>query len=379
MSVFFSLLIYGQANVGYTLIDNKTAAIPASSTGSTEAIANYINSNFKTENQKIRAAFYWTASNISYDVSNILAKNYSLSTQQKIENTLKTKKGVCAHYAEVFNDISNKLGIKCYIIEGYTKQGGKVATLSHAWCAAKIDNKWYLFDPTWGSGYVNKGVFTKRINNSYFKVQPTQSIASHMPFDYLWQFLNSPVSNKEFLAGDTRGSGTSNDFDFEKEIEKHDSLSEISQAFESSERIEKNGLTNNLIIAQYKFKREAFTIYTQNKNIEKLNILYSDYNEAITFLNDFIVFRYKKLKPEQSDEHLRKMIQNVKDRFKKCENDAYKVGILGSENSGGLSNLKKLIATSLLQTEKEAQFLKEYLGKNGLGRRVMLSNFKKQN
>ncbi|SDZ86623.1 Transglutaminase-like superfamily protein [Flavobacterium gillisiae] len=140
LSVFFSILIYGQANVGYTLIDKKIAAIPASSTASTEAIANYINSNFKTENEKIRAAFYWTASNISYDVPNMLKQNYSLSAQQKIENTLKTKKGVCIHYAEVFNEISNKLGIKCYIIEGYTKQDGKVATLSHAWCAAKIDN-----------------------------------------------------------------------------------------------------------------------------------------------------------------------------------------------------------------------------------------------
>jgi len=378
LSVFFSILIYGQANVGYTLIDKKIAAIPASSTASTEAIANYINSNFKTENEKIRAAFYWTASNISYDVPNMLKQNYSLSAQQKIENTLKTKKGVCIHYAEVFNEISNKLGIKCYIIEGYTKQDGKVATLSHAWCAAKIDNKWYLFDPTWGSGYVNKGVFTKRINNSYFKVQPAQLITSHMPFDYLWQFLNSPINSKEFFEGKTKGSDASKYFDFEKEIEKYDSLSEVDKAFESSERIEKNGLTNNLIITQYKYKRESFTIYTQNKNIEKLNTLYSDYNEAITFLNDFIVFRFKKMKPEQSDEQLKSMIQNVKDRFKKCETDAYKVGIVGSENTGSLSNLKRLIATSLIQTEEESQFLNEYLGKNSLGRRMMLSNFKKR-
>lgn len=199
-----------------------------------------------------------------------------------------------------------------------------------------------------------------------------------MPFDYLWQFLNSPINSKEFFEGKTKGSDASKYFDFEKEIEKYDSLSEVDKAFESSERIEKNGLTNNLIITQYKYKRESFTIYTQNKNIEKLNTLYSDYNEAITFLNDFIVFRFKKMKPEQSDEQLKSMIQNVKDRFKKCETDAYKVGIVGSENTGSLSNLKRLIATSLIQTEEESQFLNEYLGKNSLGRRMMLSNFKKR-
>ena len=26
-------------------------------------------------------------------------------------------------------------------------------------------------------------------------------IASHMPFDYLWQFLNSPMTNQEFISG----------------------------------------------------------------------------------------------------------------------------------------------------------------------------------
>jgi transglutaminase/protease-like cytokinesis protein 3 len=30
--------------------------------------------------------------------------------------------------------------------------------MSHAWCASKIDNQWYIFDPTWGSG-LNNGKF----------------------------------------------------------------------------------------------------------------------------------------------------------------------------------------------------------------------------
>lgn len=378
LSVFFSILIYGQANVGYALIDKKIAAIPANSTTTAEAIAKYIEANFKTENEKIRAVFYWTASNISYDVSNMLAQNYNVSAQQKIENALKTKKGVCIHYAEVFNEIANKLEIKCYIIEGYTKQDGKIAALSHAWCAAKIDNKWYLFDPTWGSGYVNKNVFTKKINNSYFKVQPSQLIASHMPFDYLWQFLNLPINSKEFYEGKTQGSSISQYFDYEKEIAKYKSLSEIDQAFESSERIQKIGLTNDLITTQYKYRREAFTIYTQNKNVEKLQSLYAYYNETIVFLNDFIVFRYKKMKPEQSDDQLKGMVQNIKNRFKKCETDAYNVGSIAKENSGGLTNLKQLIAASLVQTEEQEQFLNEYLAKNSIGRKLMLSNFRKQ-
>jgi transglutaminase/protease-like cytokinesis protein 3 len=60
-----------------------------------------------------------------------------------------------------FNDLAQKSGIQSYIIEGYTKQYGKVSSLAHAWTAAKINNKWYVFDPTWGAGYVNNGKFFK--------------------------------------------------------------------------------------------------------------------------------------------------------------------------------------------------------------------------
>ena len=51
--------------------------IPDSLTTSTSGIANYINENFKSEDEKIRAVFYWTASNISYDVPNMYEPKFS--------------------------------------------------------------------------------------------------------------------------------------------------------------------------------------------------------------------------------------------------------------------------------------------------------------
>lgn len=379
LCLFLSLLSFSQAKNEFAGIDSKMDKIPAQDSNSTIAIANYISSNFKTDAEKIRALFYWTASNISYDISKMLAPNANETTQDRIDNVLKTKKGVCSHYAEVFNDVSNKMGVSCYVIEGFTKQNGKVANLSHAWCAAKIDNKWYLFDPTWGAGYVNNNTFFKKLNNSYFKVQPNVLIKSHMPFDYIWQFLDYPLTNKEFLEGKKQTQNAKKQLDFEKEITRYESLSDSDKAFESSERIEKNGLLNALVIGQYKYKKEAFRVYTQNKNIEKLNALYTSYNENIFFLNDFIIYRFKKFKPAQSDEEMRNWIQNVKSKFKKCESDVYNIGIVGTENTGSLSNLKKSIATALMQTEEQEQFLMEYLSKNSLGRKVMLSNLKIRN
>jgi transglutaminase/protease-like cytokinesis protein 3 len=74
--------------------------------------------------------------------------------------------------------------------------------MSHAWCASKIDNQWYIFDPTWGSGYVNNGKFLMLLT-IVIKANPSEIIASHMPFDYMWQFLNYPISNQEFYNGST--------------------------------------------------------------------------------------------------------------------------------------------------------------------------------
>ncbi|WP_278034740.1 transglutaminase domain-containing protein [Flavobacterium nitratireducens] len=147
-----SVLNTAQTKLPYLDIDTKISKIPVELSKSTTGIAQFINDHFKSDNEKIRAVFYWTATNISYDVANMNNPNQFQTSQEKIENTLNTKKGVCIHYAEVFNDIARKVGIQSEIIYGYTKQHGKIDQLSHAWSAAKIDNKWFVFDPTWGSG-----------------------------------------------------------------------------------------------------------------------------------------------------------------------------------------------------------------------------------
>lgn len=373
ITFFYSLLSFGQANVGYTLIDKKIAEIPNNLTNSTDEIASYINSNFKTENDKIRAVFYWTASNISYDIKNMLADNSMESSQQRIEKTLKTRKGVCIHYAEVFNDLLKKIGIESYIISGYTKQNGKIDNLSHAWCAAKIENKWYLFDSTWGSGSVNNGKFIKKINNYYFKTEPDKIIISHIPFDYLWQFLNYPVTNAEFYQGKTQIDKNKKYFDFEKEIAKQNSLSEIDRLFESEVRIEKNGLKNTMIIEQYESIKKQLTYLRQNENIEKLNGIVTEMNEAVALLNDFIFYRNNKFKPTLPDDEINNMIQKPREKLIKCQNEIYKVGLIGSENKSNLTSMKKSIETNLALAEEHASFVKNYLSKSKMVRKTMFS------
>ncbi|MFV5698223.1 transglutaminase domain-containing protein [Flavobacterium sp. ZT3R17] len=373
LSLFLSVLSFGQVNSGFGLIDNKMAAISTSSTNSTAAIANYINANFKTDMDKIRAVFYWTASNISYDVANMYAVNFNETPQDRIIKALKTKKGVCIHYAEVFNEISNKIGIQSYIIEGYTKQYGKVANLAHAWCAAKIDNKWYLFDPTWGSGYVNNGKFIKKLNENYFKAEPSKLISSHIPFDYLWQFLNYPITNNEFYAGTTQINKSKKFFDFETEITKYNKLPETDKLFESAARIEKNGVLNAMILERLEGKKKELAYLRHNANIEKLNSIVADFNEAVILLNDFVHYRNNKFKPTFSDDEISRMIQTPKEKLVKCQDAIYNIGAVGNENASNLASIKKSINEVLAQTEEHLLFVQEYLSKSKIARKLMFT------
>ena len=103
--------------------------------------------------------------------------------------------------AALFTKIAGGCGIKSFVVEGYTKQNGFADFIPHAWAAANIDAVWYMFDPTWGSGYINGGKFYKKINNEYFKTPPAVLLKSHIPFDYLFQLVNYPITNQEFYEG----------------------------------------------------------------------------------------------------------------------------------------------------------------------------------
>lgn len=371
--LFLSFFSFAQTKMAYAVVDNKMAAIPKDLSGSTAGIATFISANFKTDTDKIRAAFHWTASNISYDVANMFAVNFNETEPEKIAKTLQTKKGVCSHYAAVFNDIAKKIGVESYVIEGYTKQNGKVGDLAHAWVAAKIDGQWFLFDPTWGAGFVNNDKFYKKLNDAYFKVAPAKMIASHMPFDYLWQFLNYPITNGEFYEGKIQINKTKKYFDFEKEMIRYNGLSEIDQLFETAQRIEKNGLKNAMILERYEGKKKNVTYLRQNISIDKLNSIVNEMNEAVVLLNDFINYRNKKFKPTFPDEQINSMIQIPREKLAKCQNDIYSIGSVGSENASNLTSIKSTIATALAQAEEHASFVKDYLGKSKLVRKTMFS------
>lgn len=307
LAILFTSLKAQQIN-DYILVDKITMQIPDSMTHSSYRIATYINSNFTLLSDKSRSVFLWVAKNIQYDVENMYAINNRQNPNEIVDEVLIKRKGICLHYANLFNDIMNKLGIKSYVILGYTKQRGFVDYIPHAWCASFIDSTWCLFDPTWGSGHIRHSKFINRINNEYFKVKPELLIKTHMPFDPLWQFLNYPVTSKEFYEDKFSANKNKPFFNYSDTLNRHEQESEINRLISSSWRIEKNGIKNSLIYDRLYYNRQLIENYINKITVEKYNAAVNSYNEGINHLNKFIEYRNKKFTPPKTDNDIKQMI-----------------------------------------------------------------------
>lgn len=298
---FISLAVSGQ--LSNAEVDKKMLQIPSSQTNSITSIAKYIQENFKSDSNKIRAIYFFTANHIDYDVDNMFAINFNETTEDKIEKGLKKRKGVCMHYSEVFNALARELKFESYVVEGMTKQNGTADGLAHAWNAVKVDGKWYLFDATWGSGSVNQGQFVKRLDNQYYKVIPEKLAKSHYPFDYLWQFSSYPLKANDFLH--SRSGSNKTKVEYEKLLKDLPRLSELEKLNAAIERIEANGLSHGIIFDRYTHLKQVATIIPYNEAV-------ADYNEAVKRFNEYINYRNKQFTPTKSDAELKKMIRSPK-------------------------------------------------------------------
>lgn len=355
----------------YATIDKKALQLPDSLTGTTDQIASYITSNFTTEDEKARAIFIWTASNIEYDIDNMFALNFYEKKEDKITKPLKSRKGICENYASLFADICNKSGIRSFVIEGYTKQNGFADYIPHAWNAALIDSTWFLFDPTWGSGYINGGKFFRKINNTYYKASPATLIKSHMPFDYLWQFSNYPVTNQEFYEGKTEQNKAKPFFNFNDTLREYEKQNHIDRLTSSAQRIEKNGAKNSLVFDRLRHLKLEIENDRQSKAVNLYNSAVVDYNDGINKLNDFIYFRNKQFTPRKADPEIQDMLDVADHKLKQAKDKLSQIKD-PDENSANMTlQLLKAIDGAFDNLTEQQKWLKNYFSKDKVGRKSM--------
>ena len=355
----------------FSAIDKKALELPDSLTKNIDLIANYITSNFATDKDKSRAIFIWVASNIEYDIENMFAINFYEKKEEKITKPLRTRKGICENYALLFTDICIKSGIKSFVIEGYTKQNGFTDYIPHAWNAALIDSSWVFFDPTWGSGYINGGKFVKKINNEYYNAHPTTLIKSHIPFDYLWQFVNYPITNQEFYEGKIQQDKTKQFFNFNDTLQVYEKQSHIDQLISTAYRVEKNGVRNSLIFDRLQHLKLEIENDRQNKIVNLYNSAVVEYNDAINGLNEFINYRNQKFMPSKTDPEIQNMIDVVDNKIKEVKNKLSQISNTDANTANMIKQLTKSTDEVSKQLNEQQDWLTLYFSKSKLGRKSM--------
>jgi hypothetical protein len=305
----------------------------------------------------------------------MFAINFYQNTNEIIANVLKTRKGICMSYAELFSDIANKVGIKTYVISGYTKQNGFVDYIPHAWCAALIDSAWFLFDPTWGSGYVQNGKFVKQINNYYYQAKPEQIIKSHMPFDPLWQFLNYPVTNQEFYEGKTQINNKKEFFNFKDTLQVFEKQSEIEQLIASSNRIEKNGVKNSLVFDRLQHNKREIEYYNNKKIVDSYNSAVNSFNKGIDLLNVFIDYRNKQFTPKKPDAEIKQMVDTVDGLFNQTRLQLNTLKSPDSNLATSIMQLNKSLNDATANLNDQKAFVDKYLNAGKLSRKTMFTKY----
>jgi hypothetical protein len=373
LGLFISL--NAQNSNDFSRIDKIMMQIPDSVTHSTTGIARYIDSNFSNQSDKSRAVFIWVAKNIQYDYENMFAINFYANTNEIVDKVLKTRKGICMHYAELFNDIATKLGIRTYVISGYIKQNGFVDYIPHAWCAGLIDSTWFMFDPTWGSGYIQNAKFVRQVNNFYFKTKPDQLIKSHMPFDPLWQFLNYPLTNQDFYDGKFSINTTKPFFNYSDTLTNYELESEIGRLISSSNRIEKNGVKNSLIYDILQHNKVEIKYYQDKLLVETLNAAIYSYNEGINQLNRFIDYRNKQFTPSKPDNEIRKMVDDADIPLTSAREKLKEMKDPDSNNAATMVQLSKSIDEAYINLNEQKAFLDKYFKTGKMFRKTLFNKY----
>lgn len=208
------LLVFQGISLGQTTLDfqevDRYARNAPKNVQSIDELASYFSSIETKPIEKARMIYVWLTDNISYDDKAYNLKNIGDNSSSTV---FKTKKAVCAGFANLYTDLGEKLGLEIETISGVAKgyefeenvSDDLEESINHAWNAIRIDGEWRVFDATWGEGYGmsnKKGKLesTKKFDETWFNVNPVNALFTHFPEEMNKQYINNPIRFESFLT-----------------------------------------------------------------------------------------------------------------------------------------------------------------------------------
>lgn len=265
------------------------------SPSSTEELAQMIDQKQKDPLEKVRAAYSWVTTHITYNTEKAFVINNSLDPRAVIDVAFQRRAGVCENFASIFTDVCQKMGFLSVVISGYGIQNSMGDRISHSWSAVFIDGDWYLFDPTWDAGRSSGFV--------YFKKAGEEFLATHQPFDPLWQMTHYPR-----LDGNKRSTTF---FNYKDSIKNYFLLDSLRMFETAASRIDHSGKKNELTKTHQKVVNNNLEIKRQEQQMEWYDQAIGYLNEVSNSLNDFIDLRNEQFSSVKEEGKLRSLLAGL--------------------------------------------------------------------
>ncbi len=210
-------------SIDFTKADSIARLNKDASINNLPLLAYKLTNKLPTQVEKFRAIYVWVCQNIKGDNSQ---SNRVISRRKKFKNDsiafmqwnerynkvffkklLKHRKTMCTGYAYLIKELCFLANIKSVIVDGYGRTAeanvNKLELANHSWNAVWLNDKWYLCDATWSSGYTDQySIFIEEYNNGYFLTDSMLFGKSHFPLEEKWlltenisalQFINAPL------------------------------------------------------------------------------------------------------------------------------------------------------------------------------------------
>ena len=327
--------------------------------------------DFKEDKDSVKAVFDWITDKIDYDVKMFKKisetggfgnkKNVSQSKEEKIEYVLKSRKGVCMHYAELFDAIVKELGYQSFVVTGYTKKAEEdaddFAKVGHAWNAIKVKGKWKLIDPTWGAGGVRDNrKFVKKYKPEWYNVEPEEMIKTHIPYDPIWQLLELPIPYANFNI-DLLLSPYEDNYNFESKIEaylKKDKLEQTKEEIARSQDLGKGSVAlERWLENRISFVKKTEAVKLHNKEVELRNKEVELHNKAVALLkNSSLVFNEYALAKRDSFADVKWTPEYCKTKLQKMQTDVNQAIEIFKSLKPKDSKKRASLSTSILNAQR---------------------------
>jgi transglutaminase/protease-like cytokinesis protein 3 len=265
---------------------NHARNAPADVSLDLDNLVDYLKQPASNKREMVKVFSYWIMQNISYDISGFLQDVYNTDG---VTGTLRTKKGVCQDYSELFKAMCDLAGIKCYVIDGYAKAfnykpGQKFSKANHAWNIVWLDDRYRLMDLTWSSGYIrymDDGFrYYVQPDTSQLFASPEAFVEKHLPSDPQWQLLTHPVSMNAFMRFDSYRNMRHDSlryYNYADSIATFEKLDKNAQELKTAD----NAYSFYPAIGDYAYHYYNLAVGLSNSAIDQYNAAVTSYNKSI--------------------------------------------------------------------------------------------------